>query len=100
MKNICLILEDRKITKLMRRFDLCEDWKFFGLTVNASKKEDGFIPFPMESDEFFLVAQILDGSIKIHHDYMESYMSDGKIWFKLSDYCNYLLSTMQGEKNG
>ncbi len=77
-----LILEDKKITSFMRKFDLFEDFKFIGKEINVKPNE--FLKEWIETEHYLLVAQI-------HPDYQDSFISDGKKFINLKRYCQYLI---------
>jgi hypothetical protein len=82
-----MIFDDKKMTKMMRCFDLFEDFKFIGEFVTASTKTSDFIPRWIEDDRVLLVAQIIGGKYKIKPDYEDSFVSTGTHFFPLKEYC-------------
>lgn len=81
-----LIFDNKKMTSIMRRLDLFEDFKFIRLALEATKLNNEFLPEWINTDDYTLAAQILGGKYIINPDYADTLISDGKHFTALESY--------------
>jgi hypothetical protein len=88
MGKLILILDDKKLSSIIRIFDLFEEYKFIGILVTKITKNNKFLKWK-ENDKFKISEQILNNEkYKIHTDYKDFLISDGYHFMKLEYFCN------------